>query len=66
PAFVASVTPDLVAKGFDAGKIVREVAKIAGGGGGGKPNLAQGSGKDKSQLDAALQLVSKIIQASSK
>ncbi|MDO8577656.1 MAG: alanine--tRNA ligase [Dehalococcoidales bacterium] len=62
PAFVASVTPDLVAKGFDAGKIVREVAKIAGGGGGGKPNLAQGSGKDKSQIDSALRVVAKLVQ----
>ena len=62
PAFVAAVTPDLVSKGMDAGKIVREVAKVAGGGGGGKPNLAQGSGKDKLQLDTALQLVSKLVQ----
>lgn len=62
PAFVASVTSDLVAKGFDAGKIVREVAKIAGGGGGGKPNLAQGSGKDKGKLDEALSVVAQLVQ----
>ena len=62
PAFVATVTPDLVAKGFDAGKIVREVAKVAGGGGGGKPTLAQAGGRDKSKLDEALNLVSKLIE----
>ncbi len=61
PAFIAAVTPDLVAKGFDAGKIIREVAKVAGGGGGGKPTLAQAGGKDKSKLDEALQLVQKLI-----
>lgn len=62
PVFVAAVTNDLVAEGLDAGKIVREVAKVTGGGGGGKPTLAQGSGKDKSQLDAALSLVLKLVQ----
>ena len=61
PAFIAAVTPDLVARGFDAGKIIREVAKIAGGGGGGKPTLAQAGGKDKSKLDEALGLVRKMV-----
>ena len=41
PAFLAAVTPDLVAKGYDAGEIVKEVARVTGGGGGGKPSLAQ-------------------------
>jgi alanyl-tRNA synthetase len=61
PAFLAAVTLDLVAKGYDAGKIVREVAKATGGGGGGKPNLAQAGGKDKSKLDEALRLVKTLI-----
>lgn len=61
PAFIAAVTPDLVAKGFDAGRIIREVAKVAGGGGGGKPTLAQAGGKDKSKLDEALHIVAKLI-----
>ena len=61
PVFISAVTPDLVAKGYDAAKIVREVAKVAGGGGGGKPNLAQAAGKDKTKLDEALQLVEKLI-----
>ncbi|MDO8716020.1 MAG: alanine--tRNA ligase [Dehalococcoidales bacterium] len=63
PAFIAAVTQDLVARGFDAGKIIREVAKVAGGGGGGKPTLAQAGGKDKSKLDEALQLVRKLVEA---
>ncbi len=61
PAFLAAVTPDLIAKGYDAGKLVREVAKVAGGGGGGKPGLAQAGGKDKDKLDEALQRVKSLI-----
>jgi alanyl-tRNA synthetase len=61
PAFLAAVTPDLVAKGYDAGKIVKQVAKVAGGGGGGKPDLAQAGGKDKKKLDEALNLVKGLI-----
>ena len=54
PAFVAVVTPDLVAKGYHAGRIVKEVAAVTGGSGGGRPELAQAGGKDSSQLAAAL------------
>ncbi len=61
PAFIAAVTPDLVKKGYDAGKIVKQVAAVAGGGGGGKPSLAQAGGKDKKKLDEALKLVRSLI-----
>ena len=61
PVFLAAVTPDLVSRGYDAGKIVREVAKVAGGGGGGKPNLAQAGGKYKEKLDEALRQVKNLI-----
>jgi len=61
PAFLAAVTPDLVAKGYDAGKIVKQVAAVTGGGGGGKPNLAQAGGRDKKKLDEALKLVKSLI-----
>ena len=61
PAFLAAVTPDLVAKGYDAGKIVKQVAGVAGGSGGGKPGLAQAGGKDKKKLDEALKLVKSLI-----
>jgi alanyl-tRNA synthetase len=54
PAFVAVVTPDLVARGYHAGRIVKEVAAATGGSGGGRPELAQAGGKDSSQLAAAL------------
>jgi alanyl-tRNA synthetase len=63
PFFIAAVTPDLVAKGFHAGEIVKQVAKVAGGGGGGKPTLAQAGGKYKDKLDQALRLVKNLIQS---
>jgi alanyl-tRNA synthetase len=61
PAFLAAVTPDLVAKGYNAGEIVKQVAKLTGGSGGGKPSLAQAGGKDKKKLDEALKLVKSLI-----
>jgi alanyl-tRNA synthetase len=61
PAFIAAVTPDLVEKGYDAGKIVKQVAGVAGGSGGGKASLAQAGGKDKKKLDEALKLVKSLV-----
>ena len=55
PAFVAAVTSDLVDRGVDAARLVREVARVVGGGGGGRPTLAQAGGHDISKLDEALQ-----------
>ncbi|NQT48349.1 MAG: alanine--tRNA ligase, partial [Chloroflexi bacterium] len=57
PVFMGAATPDLVAKGFHSGEIVKYIGGITGGGGGGKPELGQGSGKDKSKLDEALDAV---------
>jgi alanyl-tRNA synthetase len=61
PIFLAAVTPDLVKKGYHAGEIIKKVAGITGGSGGGKATLAQGGGKDKSKLDAAIALVESLI-----
>jgi len=61
PFFVAAVTPDLIARGYNAGEIVKQVAKVAGGGGGGKAGLAQAGGKYKDKLGEALQLVKRLI-----
>ncbi len=61
PAFLAAVTPDLVSRGYSAGEIVKQVAKVAGGGGGGKATLAQAGGKYKDRLDDALKLVKSLI-----
>ena len=61
PSFLAMVTPDLAAKGLHAGDIVKQVARVTGGGGGGKATMAQAGGKDAAKLDEALSLVKSII-----
>jgi alanyl-tRNA synthetase len=58
---VAAVTPDLVAKGFHAGKIIKDVAALCGGSGGGRPDMAQAGGKDASKLPAALIAVEGLV-----
>jgi len=61
PVFLTAVTSDLVARGYNAGEIVKQVAKVTGGGGGGKPSLAQAGGKYKDKLDEALRLAKNLI-----
>jgi alanyl-tRNA synthetase len=55
PAFLVAATPDLVKRGIHAGNLVRDIAKVAGGGGGGRPDLAQAGAKDASRLRAAIE-----------
>jgi alanyl-tRNA synthetase len=62
PAFVAAVTPDLVERGIDAVTLVRGVARVVGGGGGGRPTLAQAGGKEPQRLHEALQQVPKLLE----
>ena len=57
---IAAVTDDLVKKGVHAGKLIGQVAKVVGGGGGGKPTMAQAGGKDPAKLAEALELGRKI------
>jgi alanyl-tRNA synthetase len=60
---VATVTDDLIqTKGIKAGEVVKEVSKIVGGTGGGKPHLAQGGGKDLEKLDVALNSLPEIVK----
>jgi alanyl-tRNA synthetase len=61
PAFIVAVTPDLVKRGYHAGQIVKKVAAIAGGSGGGKPDLAQGGGKANEKLGEALKVAKSLI-----
>ncbi|MDX5476003.1 MAG: alanine--tRNA ligase [Bacillaceae bacterium] len=53
----AGVTKDLIEKGYHAGKLIKEVATRCGGGGGGRPDMAQAGGKNPEQVDSALQYV---------
>ena len=60
--FVAMATSEAVAGGANAGNIVREVAKIAGGGGGGKPDSAQAGGKEAGKINDALKETINIVK----
>jgi alanyl-tRNA synthetase len=51
----SAMTPDLIAMGLHAGQWLKEVAPIVGGGGGGRPDLAQAGGKNPEQIPAALE-----------
>ncbi|MBX9255467.1 alanine--tRNA ligase [Desmonostoc muscorum CCALA 125] len=53
-SIVAAFSPEVNKKGLQAGKFVGAIAKICGGGGGGRPNLAQAGGRDASKLPEAL------------
>jgi alanyl-tRNA synthetase len=60
PFFLAVVTEDLTPR-LHAGRLLKRVAEATGGGGGGRPDMAQGGGKDPAKLDAALALVPKVV-----
>lgn len=59
---VVMASPDVLAKGIHSGNIIRDVAKTVGGGGGGRPDMAQAGGKDVSKLDEALRSAIKIVE----
>ena len=48
--------------GADAGKIIKEIAPIVGGGGGGRPNMAQAGGKNPENIEEALKKAKEILQ----
>jgi len=58
---VAGVSRELVKKGANAGNWVREVAPVVGGGGGGKPDMAQAGGKDPTRIPAAIEKAIAVI-----
>ena len=55
PILLAAATDEAVAAGFNAGAIIKEIAPVVRGGGGGKPNMAQAGGKDVSKIEEALE-----------
>jgi len=61
-SFCSAVSDDLIARGLKAGDWIRETAKVAGGGGGGRPQMAQAGGKDPSKLVEALAKARSIAQ----
>jgi len=64
PILIATITDDLVKRGLNAVELVQKVAQIVGGGGGGRPTLAQAGGKDASKLHEALDQVHAYLRGS--
>ncbi len=62
-SFACACGKDAIAKGAHAGNIVREVAKIAGGSGGGKPDMAMAGGKEIAKIDDALMSANEILKS---
>ena len=59
---LAGMTDDVIKKGLKAGDIVKETAPIIGGGGGGRPQIAQAGGKNPKKIDDALKKASELIK----
>lgn len=64
--FIAMASKEAVAKGVHCGKIIKEVATIAGGGGGGRPDMAQAGGKLPEKLKEAIDKAPAIIESLAK
>ena len=60
---LAAVSDDVIKKGIKAGDLIKQIAPIVGGGGGGRPNMAQAGGKEPTKLGEALEHVRKLIDA---
>ena len=61
-SFIVALTKDLVKKGYSANNIIKPIAQATGGGGGGRPDMAQAGGKDVEKVDYALSLVADLIE----
>ena len=62
PVIITMITPDLVERGLHAGNIARDAAKVMGGGGGGRPDMAQAGGRQADRLGAALDGVARLVR----
>jgi len=62
-SLVAAFSKSVNGKGLQAGKFVGTLAKLCGGGGGGRPNLAQAGGREPDQLPLALQTARQELKA---
>jgi alanyl-tRNA synthetase len=62
PTFVASVTRDVVEKGINASRLIKEVARVVGGSGGGRETMAQAGGRDPNKMSEALAGVPGLVE----
>ena len=60
---LASMTDDVIKKGLKAGDVVKQIAPIVDGGGGGRPQMAQAGGKNPAKLKEALAKAEELIKA---
>ena len=56
-------TKDVINNGIHCGKIIKEVATVVGGGGGGRPDMAQAGGKSPENIDKAMEKAYEVIQS---
>lgn len=63
PALLAAATDEAVAAGFKSGDVIKRIAPMVGGGGGGRPQMAQAGGKDASGIPAALEAAREMATA---
>lgn len=61
-ALLAAATETAVARGFNAGKVIKEISGLVGGRGGGRPQMAQAGGSDASGIDAALEAAKGLVK----
>lgn len=61
PHFLVAITSDLISRGLHAGEIAKRMAKVVGGGGGGRPHFARAGGRDKSRLKEALEEAKNVL-----
>ena len=62
PLMLAAGTDEAVAAGFDANKVIKQVAPVLGGGGGGRPNMANAGGKDAAKIPEAIAKVKEMLK----
>lgn len=65
-SLLAMATDDLVKKGVHAGNVIKAVAAVCGGGGGGRPNMAQAGGRDAAKIGEALEKAKEVIAEQTK
>jgi len=58
---IAAVTPDLIKQGFHAGNLIKQIAAVCGGSGGGRPDMAQAGGKEPGKLAEALAFGERLV-----
>ncbi|MGI6325921.1 MAG: alanine--tRNA ligase [Saccharofermentanales bacterium] len=61
-ALVIMAAPDAVARGIHAGRLIKEAARVTGGGGGGRPDMAQAGGRDRTKIAEALQTAQESVR----